>query len=220
MSLFVEISLDWARDSEGYRPAVDPPPPSSKLHGHILSQYDPERYTRIFPKGGRLVPCPSLEKQRELYAEFAKIDNDTQLLKFVNAHGPLTSAGNDPSKGELVKDVIDAAKSMRRLLESYSGDPELFGATVPTLTRIDTALVFDPVTARPKITATVQSLLQALWFQCAQAIVGGTVVRYCLECGKQFKAGRGRNKGRRRDAKFCSVKHQIAHNNRNRRKEA
>lgn len=222
MSLFVEFSLDWRRDPEGYRLVVDPPPPppSPTRQLHILGGDDQERHTRIFPKGDRLEPCFPLKTRPALYGKFTKIENQAQLLRFVNAHGPLTKDGNDPSKGEDVELGLSAAAHMKRLLASYLDGPEPFGATAPFLARIDAGLAFDVVTAKPKITATVRHLLDGLWFQSAQAIAGGTIVRFCLECSKQFKAGLGRNKSPRRDAKFCSLRHQIAYNNRNRRKEA
>jgi hypothetical protein len=185
-----------------------------------LGDVDDVRYTRIFPKGKRPLSYDPLRTRHALYGEFAKIKTQAELLKFVNRHGPLTKDGNDVQRGETVEFALSQAAEIRRLLASYSEEPEPRGATVPFLARIDTSLTFDAFTARPKITAVPRNLLEALWFQCAQAIVGGTVVRYCLECGKQFKAGLGRGKGPRRDAKFCSSEHQIAFNNRNRRREA
>jgi hypothetical protein len=209
------IDLEWFRDNKGYR-LVDATPPEKPAPYAGTLAIDLSEPQRVVRQGGTLVPYrPLAEYGDVLFREFAKVANPDGVLGFIERFGPLTPAGLDIEIGEDVPLVIQNAEIMHEWLDACRIEreaelPRMIGPEGILLGRIDTVLTVDPITQKPRIRLTVDSLRTALWLQLGQALSKGATVQQCRHCGSLFETGPGT--ARRLDAKFCSDQHRIAFN--------
>jgi hypothetical protein len=222
------IDFEWWRDDAGYNyvpaaPGNPGPSEMSPLYAliePIRSAVSPGRPARIVRRGGKLVPYRPFDKVDGLYRIFARLGTTSEeLLDFVNRFGPLTEYGNQEC-GEEVLFAFSAASAMRDILFSSTKERAVyfsrFGDKGVAWSRIDAALIFNPMTGKPQFRLTPPTLFNALWLELGQALSSDASIRNCLHCGGWFEAGPGT--GRRQDAKFCSDAHRIAFNSRKRSK--
>jgi len=209
------IDLEWWRDAEGYRLVDAVPPKESRPDMGVLyagGSGEPQRVVRL---GGILLPYRPLGDFNGLFLEFARsAHNPNGVLGFIERFGPLTEAGLDTGRGEDVPLLIEHAEAMHGWLDACRNDnraalPRMIGEGIK-LGRVNAALTVDPITQRPRLRFTMDSLLLALWLQLGKALSKGAVVQQCLHCGTPFETGPGTP--RRLDAKFCSDEHRIAFN--------
>lgn len=203
----MDFEFEWRTDPKGHRLV------KTKLGDHIVRN------------GGKLKPYRPLDRFGNLLCrEFARVDSGPALVDFVDRFGPLTKKGFEEG-GEPVDILLKSAEEMR-VLEAivtgggYSQLARAFGpgTILATPGRIETALIVDPLTRRPRLQLKIPNLINAVWLQMGQMLASDATLRSCLHCGAPFEVGLGT--GRRSDAKFCSDKHRSAYNNDNRRKEA
>jgi hypothetical protein len=222
------IDFEWRRDEAGYE--YVPPARDDAAHTEQIVLDDllplsmggePTRRHRIVRRGGRLVPFRPFDHVDGIYRIFAALGNSTEgLLDFFGRFGPLTQAGLDQRIGEDVEFAISAAKIIRDLLASSSAERATyfskFGDRGISWSRVDVALLANPVTGKLQLKFMPPTLMNALWLEFAQALSDDAVMRECLHCGSSFQVGPGT--GRREDAKFCSDSHRIAFNSKKRSK--
>jgi hypothetical protein len=194
------IDFEWKRDPKGYR-LVDSPAP--------------RRLVRIGPNRSGVQCRPLSGAEYRIFARTARTPEG--VLDFAQRYGPLTSAGWDRGKGDLVDLVISNALAMSELLDAACLDgrstPVESGAMAPVSTFFAT-VIWDRGTKTPRWSIRPQTLLDALWLQFGQEVTRGAQIRACQHCSAWFEAGAGT--GRRVDAKFCSDEHRITFNSRRR----
>jgi len=175
----------------------------------------------VYRRGDKLASYRPLEVFDSLYAKFAKVYTADDVLFFIERFGPLTRDGFDTAKGELVDGVLAHADAMRDLFRFSSGDRARRAKVIASLqlnpfSELEVTLELDAAIEGLKLRLSPTSLLDAIWLQCAQELLGGATVRQCRSCGGWFETGP--RTGRRADAKFCSDEHRIAFNSLNRSK--
>jgi hypothetical protein len=147
--------------------------------------------SRIVAKGVCLDRYQPLKEFPDLYARFAKLRSQEDVVKFIRAYGPLTEEGLKGGKGD------DTFMGLRQAESMAAGNLRI-GLVVCNLSA---RLVADHnglcLQAEPS------NLLDALWLQFAQATSKGLANR-CEQCGKLYATGPDTK--RRRHTKFCSVK--------------
>jgi hypothetical protein len=221
------IDFEWSRDAEGYDyvPAAPGKPTDSEMSPlyRLISEslpILPGKPARIVRRGGNLVPYRPFDEVDKLYLIFASLGaTDQGLLDFVRTYGPLTDFGNSDT-GEEVLFAIGHAQVMRELLSCSPEERAIyFSRFYPrgvAWSRIDVALTYNSVTGKPQFRFMPPTLINALWLDFGFALSSDASLRNCLHCGRWFEAGPGT--GRREDAKYCCVAHQIAFNSRKRTK--
>lgn len=152
----------------------------------LLGQVPP-----IVAKGVCLDRYQPLKEFPDLYARFAKLRSQEDVVKFVRAYGPLTEEGLHGGKGD------DLFHGLRQAESMAAGNLHV-GLVLCTL---NAKLVADYNGIHLK--AEPINLLDALWLQFAQASSKGLANR-CEQCGKLYATGPDAK--RRRHTKFCSVK--------------
>ena len=161
-----------------------------------------------------------LDQTPELFRIFAsRVTKDLDVLAFVQRYGPLTFYANTP--GDIIEEVLFHARTMRSLLNSFSGQlwkPDLAGKfdALPSCT-LHAAVVWDHVKKSLRWELRPSTLLDGLWLQFGQAVTRGAHIRACAHCGEWFETGAGT--GRRLDAKFCCDEHRTAFNSLKRSRE-
>jgi hypothetical protein len=143
-----------------------------------------------------------------LYAQFANVKTQEDLLDFVNRFGLLYEV--------VTVDIADALKNAElfRLWLSYDAEAiaRWAGPNGKEFGRVAVFIVRDQVTGEPRFQYRPPSLLSALWLQLMGALMRQRPFRECLHCGAWFEVGPGT--GRRIDAKFCQDDHRILFNRR------
>jgi hypothetical protein len=167
-----------------------------------ISQIQPER---IIGKGGKLENGKPLKNFPGLYRDFAKVISAEDLLSFVEKFGPLTYTGVHDGKGDIVEDLLKAAREMAAQLHKFGRQREPF--YLPP-TNMKMWLVNEK--NGPRLIFSPWTLLDALWLQWALELSGGGKILQCLHCGDLFRAGPGL--GRRGDAMFCCDQHRVEFN--------
>ena len=221
--------FEWYRDKKGYHLSLDPPfrslgeregrpvIVSNGAHSELISY-------RPFARGG------------DLCTPFSLVKTATELLRFVNDHGPLTarflprSPPNDLaakmrkllSSGEPVVEGLRNAKmfddflrlkaegNTRKLASYFESDKHPPNRYRNLMGRVE--LEADSrfglrLALRPP------DLLGALWYQLGLKL-SKTTLRTCPVCDNWFEVGAGT--GLRADARFCCRKHKIEYFNRHR----
>lgn len=232
------IEFEWQLDADGYdlKPAQEPLSRSGQPdEGATLISVSQRVYLtvrkplRIVRRGGQLRSYRPLDRFDRLFHQFA-VDAITPkgVFGFVERFGPLTKDGLDENRGEDVEIAISHATEMRRVLDAYerhntSDIAQMLGPKGKSLldspiSTIEVKLVFDPAENTPKLQFTMPNLITALWFQLAQSMASGAILRRCQHCNKPFGAGPGTT--RRADAKFCSDAHRTEFNSLKRSKRS
>jgi hypothetical protein len=222
------IDFTWWRDEAGYEFVPATPDNADRSVERAVEDFlplsmggEPSRRDRIVRRGGQLVPYRPFEHAGGIYGIFATLGKtDKGVLEFFTRFGPLTQAGLDRGCGEDLRFVRATVEAVNELLSfpirervSYFSR---FGDKGLSWSRIDVALVFNPVTGKPQFRFTPPTLHNALWLEFGQVLSSDATMRNCVHCGAWFEAGPGT--GRREDAKFCSDAHRIAFNSRRRSK--
>jgi hypothetical protein len=192
------FDFKWYRHAGGYRLV----PAKAIRHKSILNaRPDDIQPARIVPNGGALESYqPRIDET--LFEYFRdKAQSENGVLEFIKNYGPLTRDGLRKG-GEVVQEIIDAAKEMSDVLRSHK--------VIWPLNPLNVTFVSDEERAHLKVSP--KCLLDALWLQLAQAKSKGVKFRECgnEKCRKLFIAGVKGN--RRGDAKFCSDKCRIEFN--------
>src|SRR6516165_6944065 len=178
--------------------------------------YHLDKFGRVLRNGKEqkdLERCYPLSSP-DLYLIFANTCTTADgVVKFVNQYGPVTQLGNDIDRCDNVKKVIHQAKLMQEIWKRSAGGqqwPKEWAkpGRITTISSIDAAIVWEPVSRLPRWQLRPKLLLDALWLQLGQALTGRALIRQCEQCHRWFEAGRGT--GRRADAKFCSEEHKIS----------
>jgi hypothetical protein len=202
---------------------AEPDPKDTPMHRRAMKLLakGPQTFgpsERIVPRSSRLTPYQPIAKFPDLYTRFSSVRSAAELLDFVNRFGPLTPDGLDRERGEDVPAMLKEAAAMRQVISGIgSNGGDLFGFTgggVYDLAAMRAFLIVDRKSKELRVRLSPSSLLAALWLQLGQDFEGGASVKACRECGSLFRVGGGT--GRRLDADFCSDKHRITYNSRNR----
>lgn len=208
------IEFEWWRDPAGcdFVPAGPKP---VRVHQEDLGPLVSGGAGRLVRRGGALAAYRPFEKVSGLYRLFAHSGLSVDgLAEFSCRFGPLTEEGLNPDVGDDVGVCIAHAKAMNDYLSLSPRDRvakvSSFGERGFSWTRIDVALVVNPVTDRLQMRLSPRWLLHGLWLEFGLALSGDVQVKRCLQCGGWFEAGPGT--GRREDAKFCADAHRIAFN--------
>jgi hypothetical protein len=232
------IEFEWQRDVDGYhlKPAQEPLSRSAQpeegatlVSSRVYLAVSRRQPQRIVRRGGQLQSYRPLERFDTLFHQFARDATSPEgVFGFVGRFGPLTKDGLDENCGEDVQIGISHAAEMRQLLDAYerhdtSDIAKVLGPKGKSLldspvSTIEVKLVFDPAENTPKLQFTVPNLVTALWFQLAQSLARGTILRKCQHCNTPFSAGPGAT--RRADAKFCSDAHRTVFNSLKRSKRS
>ena len=188
--------------------------------GYRLEGTKPQLITRNGRNGDPLEPCRPLEQTPDLFLIFASsVKTPEGALDFVQRHGALTANGNDANYGENVhRKVLPYAHWMRLLLSanrSHQTPPEelwrdLLGPVrglVTPVVKIRARAVWNLKIRTVQWRLSPATLLDGLWQQFGNALMGGAKLRECDFCHTWFEVGAGT--GRRLDAKFCSEEHKI-----------
>ena len=195
----IHIDFTWCFDTKGYRP----------------------KGGRLVRNGGDLQAYRPLELYPTLFKIFSECRSEKNVVDFVSKFGPLITSRPDlimtralglpavmAARGDSIREVIQQAKWMAKLLSNHKADtPQI------PLTSLEAFLVTGRGEIRLKLSPS--RLIDGLWLQAAQSITSGRDLQECLHCGELFEVGPG--SGRRLDAKFCKDEHRIAFNNRRRR---
>jgi hypothetical protein len=196
-------------DKEGYKvlPAKwrTVPRPGQSVADRILDSRPGDHIqARIVGLGGGL-RAVRLNDYPRLFSKFASIRTEGELLKFVAEYGPLTPAGKAGGKGDQIPQLLDAAASMNECL-NQRGRSHLAWSIADLKAR----LLHDKAKGTLSIKISPARLIDALWLQLGQALVGGAHWRNCEHCGELFAVGG--ESGRRLVARFCSDKCRINFN--------
>jgi len=174
------------RDYKEIMPELRRENPIRDIVGYVLK----DRVSRIVATGVGLERYEPLEKFPDLYARFAKLRSQDDVVKFIRTFGPLTEDGLVGAKGDNLFHLLRQAESMA------AGNLHI-------------GMVFAQLNARLvaahdgfRLGVEPTNLLEALWFQFAQARSKGLANR-CKECGAIFATGPDAK--RRRGAEFCSL---------------
>jgi hypothetical protein len=190
---------------------------------------------RIIGKGGPK-RAYRLNEFPQLYLMFARCKTPQDLIDFVHKFGRLThdtfrEDGKPPVVGDDVREVLAWAKTLSETLGTLHGHmgklPRLHrdgpveyetaavkvSGGMPLPAKLRPWLVPNPLSGRWELQLQPLALLDAIWFQFAQAVVGG--LRQCknLNCTREpwFRVGKGTNRGAK--AEFCSDECRIEFNN-------
>jgi hypothetical protein len=131
-----------------------------------------------------------LEKFPDLYARFAKLRSEEDVANFIRTFGPLTEHGLQGGKGDNLFHLLRQAESMA------AGNLHVG----MVFAQLNARLVAEHDGFHLRVEPT--NLLEALWFQFAQAASKGLANR-CKECGALFATGPDAK--RRKGAEFCSL---------------
>ena len=214
------IEFVWWRDTLGFEfiPAQPAVAGRKDLHqGFDFGATTASAPERLIRRGGGLVPYRPLEEIDHLHVIFSKrAINNTGLLDFVQAFGPLTEPGlgiNRNIDGDMVNECLTHAQTMRELvdmdLEARRRYIQRIGHDGLSWSRISVRMSIDIGTGKPKLSLVPPNLLSALWLSLGQSIINESTIRECPQCGEWFHVGPGT--GRREDAKYCSDDHRIRH---------
>jgi len=184
-----DVHFTWWRqqnpsDYKEIKPEVRREKPT--MVGYVLK----DQTSRIVAKGAGLERYEPLKKFPDLYARFAKLRSQDDVVKFIRTFGPLTQDGLHGGKGDNLFKMLRQAESMA------AGN--LHVGIV--LTNLNASLVAEHDGIHLRVEPT--NLLEALWFQFAQAASKGLANR-CKQCGALFATGPDAK--RRRGAEFCSL---------------
>jgi hypothetical protein len=186
----VDINFTWWRE-RNQRDYVEVMPKLRRQKPTMVGRVLLGQVPRIVAKGVRLDRYQPLKEFPDLYAQFAKLRSQEDVVKFIRAYGPLTEEGLHGGKGDDTFHGLVQAECM--------GARNLHvGMVICTL---NAKLVADHNGIHLK--AEPSNLLDALWLQFAQAVSKGLANR-CEQCGKVYATGPDTK--RRRHTKFCSVK--------------
>ena len=172
------------RDYKEIKPELRRETPT--MVGYVLK----DRVSRIVAKGVGLERYEPLEEFPDLYARFAKLRSQEDVVKFIRTFGPLTEEGLPKGKGD------DLFKMLSQAQRIAAGN--LHVGIV--LTKLNASLVAEHDGLHLRVEPA--NLLEALWFQFAQAASKGLANR-CKQCGALFATGPDAK--RRRGAEFCSL---------------
>jgi hypothetical protein len=172
------------RDYKEIKPELRRETPT--MVGYVLK----DRVSRIVAKGVGLERYEPLEEFPDLYARFAKLRSQEDVVKFIRTFGPLTEEGLPKGKGD------DLFKMLSQAQRIAAGN--LHVGIV--LTKLNASLVAEHDGLHLRVEPA--NLLEALWFQFAQARSKGLANR-CKQCGALFATGPDAK--RRRGAEFCSL---------------
>jgi hypothetical protein len=184
---------------DGYRLLPAEKPKRAGAAGILLA-----KDARFEPMSTRLEPYEPLGIDN-LFAKFASVTDDSSAHRFVDTFGyPLADTGWD------LAPLLRAAAAMRAAIAAHKAADrrallQVFaeggiGRLTTELRIRDGAFVLVLVPG---------SLLQAMWIQFAQVVVGGAAIASCEQCGATFPTGAGT--GRRNTARFCSDTCRKAH---------
>jgi hypothetical protein len=155
-----------------------------------------ENEHRIVAKGVRVEAYRPIEEFPDLFKRYAQVRSQQDAVKFVRTFGPLTEDGLPGRKGDSVFKVLRQAECMA------AGNLHL-------------GFVFSQLNARMTaehdglhLHVEPSNLLEALWFQFADAVKRGQANR-CRHCKALFATGPDAK--RRKGAEFCSVECKIKH---------
>jgi hypothetical protein len=184
-----DVSFTWWRernpsDYKEIMPEVRREKPT--MVGYVLK----DRVSRIVAKGVGLERYEPLDEFPDLYARFAKLRSQEDVVKFIRTFGPLTEEGLQGGKGD------DLFKMLRQA-ENMTADNLHVGIV---LTNLAARLVVERNGLHLRVEPS--NLLEALWLQFAQARSKGLANR-CKQCGALFATGPDAK--RRRGAEFCSL---------------
>jgi hypothetical protein len=160
--------------------------------------------SRIVGSGGELESYKPLERNENLFGQFASIENARGVLDFVTKFGPLTFEG----LGEAGQDVAAALKGARSMAGLLRAAGESETPTQLPLHRRSVLLTLQ--ISGGKATMLPRTLLDAIWLQLAEVLSSGAQIRRCKQCKAWFAAGAGL--GRSGKSTFCSDEHRILHN--------
>jgi hypothetical protein len=191
--------------------------------GYRILEAKPPGFRRIVRKekgDTKWVPSNPLAKNRDLFLIFARTAKTPEgVLNFVQQYGPLTHEGR--GRGDIIDYVMHHARMIESEIDSISTyrristlQDRFDGASVTTL---DAAVVWDPITKTHRWELRPSTLLDALWLQFGESITRGSEIQVCAHCGDWFEAGRGAE--RRAGARFCSEDHKIAYHSLKRSRE-
>jgi hypothetical protein len=215
----IDIDFEWWRDEAGYR-LVDPEPANPKPAIHPVYGFEIEptlleligKPQRVLPNGGRRIAYRPLRKFDRLCKGFASLKTSADVLRFIQAYGPLTDRGFHPEQGEEVAYVLDHAAKFRGWLSGSSSNQlnEWIGKEGAVFANLQACLRQD-ASGMLSLCILPKSLLGGLWLQLAAMLASGeSIIRACGFCGRWFTAGPDTR--RRLDAKFCSDEHRVAFN--------
>jgi hypothetical protein len=156
------------------------------MEGYVLK----DRVARIVAKGVGLERYEPLKEFPGLFASFAKLRSQEDVVEFIRRFGPLTEEGLPKGKGDNLFRMLRQAENMA------AGN--LHVGIV--LTKLNAILVAEHDGIHLRVEPA--NLLEALWFQFAQAASKGLANR-CKQCGALFATGPDAK--RRRGAEFCSL---------------
>jgi hypothetical protein len=204
------MDFEWSVDTKGYRLEHD----------------------RIVGNGGQRRRY-HLDKFPTLNQVFARLQTPDDLLGFVNKFGRLTLdtiEDGQPIIGDDVRDVLANARAISGALGILHGhmgnlprwrggefvietDKVKLTGGIPLRAKLTPWLVPDPLTGKWEFQLKPPSLLDAIWLQFGQAVVGG--LRQCKNpnCKREpwFRVGKGTNRGAK--SEFCSDACRIEFNN-------
>ena len=184
-----DVSFTWWRernpsDYKEIKPELRRETPT--MDSYVLK----DQVSRLVAKGVGLERYEPLEKFPDLYARFAKLRSQDDVVKFIRTFGPLTEEGLKGGKGDNLFKMLRQAESM--------ATGNLHVGIV--LTNLAARLVVEHEGIHLRVEPT--NLLEALWLQYAQARSKGLANR-CKQCGALFATGPDAK--RRRGAEFCSL---------------
>jgi hypothetical protein len=185
-----EIGFSWwrERNPRDYEEInADAPFPSS-----FVDEIRDDKGHRIVAKGVRLEAYRPIDEFPDLFQLYAKVRSQEDAVKFVRTFGPLTEEGLPGRKGDDVQKVLVLAQAMAA--GRLGGE---FGLPVCSL---NARLVAEHDGIHLRVEPT--NLLEALWFQFADAVKRGQASR-CRQCKTLFTTGPDAK--RRRGAEFCSI---------------
>jgi hypothetical protein len=144
-------------------------------------------------------------------------------VRFNDETGELDPKPVGEIQGEKVDGSLDQAKFFRSILlarESGRNVPRSIGLAVADKVTVEAVgeIYLAPDNRRGvKFLFKATSLMNGMWIQLTQGILGDVKIRSCEFCGAFFDAGVGAD--RRADALFCKRSHQIEFNSRKRSKK-
>lgn len=216
----MKLTLDWPRDTEGYR--IETVPAGSGVHilpaligsvGSAIPKGD-EPNDLIVPKSGKLSVRPVVVPA--LYEKLAACKaNARDALYFSNEYGPL-----DFFHGMGVTHFCKRVRFVRRLIaEAKHGKWEKIAERLEdpndekrrsSLIGFSGVIGYDDV-GRPQLEFRPRSLIEFIYAQLIQDYTRGAKYKLCIRpgCGEYFYYGSGT--GKRNTAMYCSAKCQKAH---------
>ncbi len=196
----------------------------------------------IVPNGEHIDLYRPFARGGDLCATFAAVKSPSELLRFVNLHGPLTTRFRSPSPGDKPRSIEVAAKIRKALggggesVRSHLHTAEIFRELIRLQAQDNPEKVASYFETNGPIPSSSNSLISrvelvgdssrglrfrlqpphllgALWYQLGLKLIKGTL-RTCPVCEKMFEVGAGT--GRRADTTFCCHGHKVEFFNRKR----